>query len=310
MKKVLILIALIGSVFRTLAADNFDGQYLTIPKVLVAQKNYDGVLIDLGVMYTNVVATVKSIKNISQGQAIKTYDTFDASTNQLQIPSVTYDGKTYNNVLIELGKVISVSEFPIAVVKGCGTPNWDYISTLGNFTMSTGLWGIRGQNTWVKWLPGDFTMCVQGTYLQQGVQALFEWSWPQEEYKDPNKPITKDFTSIHWTPGGQPMTPVGLSVCSVTLNHDLVHSGTGNNQTFYDLYASNRLTPIKSVTGSNNGNDFNFSIRLYSTTGYIPNDGITDKSALINDRTWIVRSQKNQFIQFMASKQDFMKGEI
>ena len=315
-------------------ADTYDGKYLTIPKVLVPQETNNAYACNPlgdtygelswcyigGVIYSDVIATIKKVIEVNDGLTKELpYDVYYPGTNQLEINTVTYEDSTYSNVVIELGDVTSVSSEQVASPRTCGTPGWDYVVTLGDYTMSTNLWGIRGDNTWVnksgdpwaKWLEEDFEMCVQAEFSsekeQAEISAIFDWSWPNEEYRD-NRPITKDFTTIHYTPDGKPMTPVSVKNSSIVFHHDLSHVAISeeynqNHQTFYDLYLSKVPIQLTKNTSSNTGGNLNISIRVYSSTGYVPGNGITDIEANIDGLKWIVRTGNN-FVQFMAAENE------
>lgn len=79
------------------AQDTFDGQRLTIPKVLV---NND--------VYSNVVITISEVVSVAGGNPTGNYDTYKVSTNELRIPSVVYGGSTFNNVVVKVGQVLAV----------------------------------------------------------------------------------------------------------------------------------------------------------------------------------------------------------
>ena len=79
------------------AADSYDGQYLTIPRVAVGNT-----------IYTDVVITVGSIVGVEGVPPAANFDTYDSATGLLSIPAVQAFGSTYNNVTITVGSVISV----------------------------------------------------------------------------------------------------------------------------------------------------------------------------------------------------------
>ena len=62
-----------------------------------------------GSYYSNVSVTVGSVLFINTAnRSPQGFDTYDAATNQLAIPSVSVAGTTYNNVVITVGNILSV----------------------------------------------------------------------------------------------------------------------------------------------------------------------------------------------------------
>jgi len=79
-------------------SDTFDGNYLTASLVQV----------DNDLVYENVVMTISSVVSISGGTDYYANDYYDTKTNQLTIPQVTVGGKIYTNVIVKVGKIISI----------------------------------------------------------------------------------------------------------------------------------------------------------------------------------------------------------
>ena len=82
-----------------LAQDAYDGVYLTIPKVAIANT-----------LYRNVKISVGQVLAVNGGTPTKDYDTYIPATNVLSIPSVVVGGSTYTNVQITVGQVFAVGE--------------------------------------------------------------------------------------------------------------------------------------------------------------------------------------------------------
>ena len=82
-----------------LAQDAYDGVYLTIPKVAIANT-----------LYRNVKISVGQVLAVNGGAPSKDYDTYIPATNVLSIPSVVVGGSTYTNVQITVGQVFAVGE--------------------------------------------------------------------------------------------------------------------------------------------------------------------------------------------------------
>jgi dienelactone hydrolase len=82
-----------------LAQDAYDGFYLTIPKVAIANT-----------LYRNVKISLSQVLAVNGGTPSKDYDTYIPATNVLSIPSVVVGGSTYTNVQITVGQVFAVGE--------------------------------------------------------------------------------------------------------------------------------------------------------------------------------------------------------
>ena len=82
-----------------LAQDAYDGVYLTISKVAIANT-----------LYRNVKISVGQVLAVNGGTQTKDYDTYIPATNVLSIPSVVVGGSTYTNVQITVGQVFAVGE--------------------------------------------------------------------------------------------------------------------------------------------------------------------------------------------------------
>ena len=85
--------------FASTAQDAYDGIYLTIPKVAIANT-----------LYRNVKISVGQVLAVNGGTPSKDYDTYIPATNVLSIPSVVVGGSTYTNVQITVGQVFAVGE--------------------------------------------------------------------------------------------------------------------------------------------------------------------------------------------------------
>jgi hypothetical protein len=81
------------------AQDAYDGVYLTIPKVAIANT-----------LYRNVKVSVGQVLAVNGGNPTKDYDTYIPATNVLSIPSVVVGGSTYTNVQITVGQVFAVGD--------------------------------------------------------------------------------------------------------------------------------------------------------------------------------------------------------
>ena len=121
-----------------LAQDAYDGVYLTIPKVAIANT-----------LYRNVKVSVGQVLAVNGGAPTKDYDTYIPATNVLSIPSVVVGSSTYTNVQITVGQVFAVGEsgplstlgfadynFENTVIKTNVIPSSDFYKQLATF------WGL------------------------------------------------------------------------------------------------------------------------------------------------------------------------
>lgn len=266
-----------------------------------------------GNTYSNVRLHVDRVLRLNQTFTSSIVEYYDSKYNELYIGEVDVNGTPYKGVVVRPGVVLSVGGAGVAP-NACGTPTFDYVAPVGNYTMSTNLWGIRGSNTWDTWRAEDFSMCLEGrSTVQSGIEAVaaeFSWKWPLESYVDPRKPITKNFATINYTPGGKPMKPVSLKETSLVLFHDISQRGAGNNQTFYDLYAGTSSAPLDSIFGTNFDGAINISIRIFSSTGYEGKDEAIYRNVQIDGRSWTVRTNGRSWIQFMISNDYFPTGSV
>jgi hypothetical protein len=85
------------SVGSVIGADSYDGKNLTIPFVQV----------DGGVVYRNVVVTVRKVVSAGGGMPTQPWDTYSSAGSQLAIPAVQYNGHVYTNVIATVANVQS-----------------------------------------------------------------------------------------------------------------------------------------------------------------------------------------------------------
>ena len=102
-KNFLIILLLVSAITSSYADDSYDPNsgILSIPIVNVGGNS--------GTFYSNVQVTVGTILAVnSANRPTPGFDTFDPSSSQLAIPSVTVSGTTYQNVYVTVGQVLSV----------------------------------------------------------------------------------------------------------------------------------------------------------------------------------------------------------
>ncbi len=266
-----------------------------------------------GNTYSNVILRVDNVLMVNGNFNHPYVDYYDGKYNTLYIGSVNVDGVIYKNVAITPGEIIYVGGSGVAP-KGCGTPSFDYVTGIGDFTISTNLWGIRGPHTWDTWKAEDFEMCMEGKAIQNNLSSSasvkFNWRWPLEPYINPLKPITKNFATINYTPEGKPLSPIPLKNTALVFNHDITLNGSGNNQTFYDLYLGTSSKPLEVPFATNFDGAINISFRISSTTGYLGNDEALYHGVQIDGREWIVRTNGRTWVQFMVANNSFLKGSV
>jgi dienelactone hydrolase len=99
LKKLLTLFVCAFISLTSSAQDSYDGTYLTIPKVAIANT-----------LYRNVKISVGQVLAVYGGNPTKDYDTYIPATNVLSIPSVMVGSNTYTNVQITVGQVFAVGD--------------------------------------------------------------------------------------------------------------------------------------------------------------------------------------------------------
>jgi dienelactone hydrolase len=121
-----------------LAQDAYDGVYLTIPKVAIANT-----------LYRNVKISVGQIIAVNGGSPSKDYDTYIPATNVLSIPSVVVGSSTYTNVQITVGQVFAVGESGPLSTLGFADYNFEnsliksaFIPNEVNLNRSATFWGV------------------------------------------------------------------------------------------------------------------------------------------------------------------------
>jgi len=124
--------------FASTAQDAYDGVYLTIPKVAIANT-----------LYRNVKISVSQVLAVNGGTATKDYDTYIPATNVLSIPSVVVGNSTYTNVQITVGQVLAVGESGPLSTLGFADYNFentviktDFIPNGFNLNRSATFWGL------------------------------------------------------------------------------------------------------------------------------------------------------------------------
>jgi len=124
--------------FASTAQDAYDGVYLTIPKVAIANT-----------LYRNVKISVGQVLAVNGGAPSKDYDTYIPATNVLSIPSVVVGGSTYTNVQITVGQVFAVGESGPLSTLGFADYNFEnsvikssFIPNEVNLNRSATFWGL------------------------------------------------------------------------------------------------------------------------------------------------------------------------
>lgn len=92
---------LVPSIGRACDAYDLASGRLTIPQVVVGDKIYTNVVVEL------VVADVRSVGAAVANPAAATFDFYDVQTGLLTIPCVVVGGTTYSNVVTAIDRVVS-----------------------------------------------------------------------------------------------------------------------------------------------------------------------------------------------------------
>ncbi len=142
-KKILALVFCSIVSITLMAQDAYDGVYLTIPKVAIANT-----------LYRNVKVSVGQVLAVNGGAPTKDYDIYIPATNVLNIPSVVVGSSTYTNVQITVGQVFAVGEsgplstlgfadynFENTVIKANTVPNFNQYSNDEWFRRIATNWG-------------------------------------------------------------------------------------------------------------------------------------------------------------------------
>ena len=210
-----------------LAQDAYDGVYLTIPKVAIANT-----------LYRNVKVSVGQVLAVNGGTPSKDYDTYIPATNVLSIPSVVVGGSTYTNVQITVGQVFAVGEsgplstlgfadynFENTVIKVNAVPNLN--------TYSNDEWYRRVATNWGQ---GEITPLI----------PAFDG---------------KGFLLASWTPSTNPDAPTfviahgggGIGSTDFILGADLRAMGDANILIVDSIWSRGRIT--NTGDRSSNGGD-------------------------------------------------------
>jgi len=137
-KKIYTLVLFSFFSITVLAQDAYDGVYLSIPKVAIANT-----------LYRNVKISVGQVLAVNGGTPTKDYDTYIPATNVLSIPSVVVGGSTYTNVQITVGQVFAVGESGPLSTLGFADYNFEnsvikssFIPNEVNLNRSATFWGV------------------------------------------------------------------------------------------------------------------------------------------------------------------------
>jgi len=224
--------------FASKAQDAYDGVYLTIPKVAIANT-----------LYRNVKISVGQVLAVNGGTPTKDYDTYIPATNVLSIPSVVVGGSIYTNVQITVGQVFAVGEsgplstlgfadynFENTVIKVNAVPNLN--------TYSNDEWYRRIATNWGQ---GAITPLI----------PAFDG---------------KGFLLASWTPSTKPDAPTfviahgggGIGSTDFILGADLRAMGDANILIVDSIWSRGRITKTGD-RASNGGDSINTSGKTLSS---------------------------------------------
>jgi dienelactone hydrolase len=199
-----------------LAQDAYDGVYLTIPKVAIANT-----------LYRNVKISVGQVLAVNGGAPSKDYDTYIPATNVLSIPSVVVGSSTYTNVQITVGQVFAVGESgPLSTL---GFADYNFENTVIKVNAIPNL-GTYSNDEWYRriatfWGQGAITPLVPAF---DGKGLLFA-SWTPSA--NPNAPT---FVIAH---GGG-----GIDASLFVLGLDLQAMGDANILILDSIWSRGRTT--------------------------------------------------------------------
>ncbi len=221
-----------------LAQDAYDGVFLTIPKVAIANT-----------LYRNVKITVGQVLAVNGGTATKDYDTYIPATNVLSIPSVVVGSSTYTNVQITVGQVISVGES--GTLSTLGFADYNFENTIIKVNAVPNL-NTYSNEEWYRRIA---------TYWGQGVIA------PLIPAFDGN-----GFLFASWTPSTNPNAPTfviahgggGIGSTDFILGSDLRAMGDVNILILDSFWSRGRTTDPGDRT-SNGGDSIKASGKTLSS---------------------------------------------
>ena len=221
-----------------LAQDAYDGVFLTIPKVAIANT-----------LYRNVKITVGQVLAVNGGTATKDYDTYIPATNVLSIPSVVVGSSTYTNVQITVGQVISVGES--GTLSTLGFADYNFENTIIKVNAVPNL-NTYSNEEWYRRIA---------TYWGQGVIA------PLIPAFDGN-----GFLFASWTPSTNPNAPTfviahgggGIGSTDFILGSDLRAMGDVNILILDSFWSRGRTTDSGDRT-SNGGDSIKASGKTLSS---------------------------------------------
>ena len=239
--------------FASTAQDAYDGVYLTIPKVAIANT-----------LYRNVKISVGQVLAVNGGTPSKDYDTYIPATNVLSIPSVVVGGSTYTNVQITVGQVFAVGESgPLSTL---GFADYNFENTVIKVNAIPNL-GTYSNDEWYKrvatfWGQGAITPLIPAF---DGKGLLFA-SWTPSA--NPNAPT---FVIAH---GGG-----GINTTAFVLGADLRAMGDSNILILDSIWSRGRISnggdsiDASGKTLSSNARMFDLVAagRWLSTQGVNPN---------------------------------------
>lgn len=221
-----------------LAQDAYDGVFLTIPKVAIANT-----------LYRNVKITVGQVLAVNGGTATKDYDTYIPATNVLSIPSVVVGSSTYTNVQITVGQVISVGES--GTLSTLGFADYNFENTIIKVNAVPNL-NTYSNEEWYRRIA---------TYWGQGVIAQLIPAF------DGN-----GFLFASWTPSTKPNAPTfviahgggGIGSTDFILGSDLRAMGDVNILILDSFWSRGRTTDSGDRT-SNGGDSIKASGKTLSS---------------------------------------------
>ena len=220
------------------AQDAYDGVFLTIPKVAIANT-----------LYRNVKITVGQVLAVHGGTPTKDYDTYIPATNVLSIPTVVVGSSTYTNVQITVGQVMAVGES--GTLSTLGFADYNFENTIIKVNAVPNL-NTYSNEEWFRRIA---------TYWGQGVIAPLIPAFDG-----------KGFLLASWTPSTQPNAPTfviahgggGIGSTDFILGSDLRALGDVNILILDSFWSRGRTTDSGDRT-SNGGDSIKASGKTLSS---------------------------------------------
>ena len=113
----------------------------------------------------------------------------------------------------------------------CSLVNPPTLYPLGNYAISNDPWGIGNITTATQCISGSTVgSVVNGAAVQTGVSASLNWNWPFGDFS------VKSYPEIFYRPNGQPTSIQISALNTLSVNHNVSVSATGDYDVAYDIW--------------------------------------------------------------------------